>query len=131
MTVYVDNMRRRARVGRINARWSHLMADTHTELEEFARRLGLAPVWLQHAGDHLEHYDVTDTVRAQAVKMGAQPMKYGRESGLYTMWRAAVMRGDTEDAKRLYGAFLWEHARNWDDLDLFTAGSLPQSGHDS
>lgn len=41
MTVYVDDMRVPARVGRINARWSHLMADTDEELHEFAARLGL------------------------------------------------------------------------------------------
>lgn len=32
MTVYVDDMRRPATVGRISARWSHLTADTREEL---------------------------------------------------------------------------------------------------
>lgn len=41
MSVYVDDMRRPARVGRISGRWSHLMADSHDELEAFARRLDL------------------------------------------------------------------------------------------
>lgn len=42
MSVYVD-MIRAGRVGRINSRWSHLYADTHAELETFARQLGLRP----------------------------------------------------------------------------------------
>lgn len=41
MTVYVDDMNRAGRVGRISSRWSHLYADTHAELEDFARQLGL------------------------------------------------------------------------------------------
>ncbi len=36
MTVYVDNMRLSAQVGTISGRWSHLMADSDDELDEFA-----------------------------------------------------------------------------------------------
>jgi uncharacterized protein DUF4031 len=59
MTVYVDNMLRPARVGRIHSRWSHLLADTHTELMAFAEQLGLRPEWLQHPGSYREHFDLT------------------------------------------------------------------------
>lgn len=45
MTVYIDDMRRPARVGRLNAVWSHLMADTDDELHAFAARLGLRRSW--------------------------------------------------------------------------------------
>lgn len=76
MTVYVDNMRRPARVGRINARWSHLVADTPAELAEFAARLGLNPAWIQHPGTHREHYDLTDTRRADAIRLGAVEVTY-------------------------------------------------------
>lgn len=96
MTVYVDNMRRPARVGRTSARWSHLLADTHDELEAFARLLGLRPEWIQHEGRAIEHYDVTDTVRARALKLGAVPMRYGREGGLFTLLKAAKAAGDAE-----------------------------------
>jgi hypothetical protein len=41
MTVFVDDMRRPARVGRITADWSHLYADSDDELHAFAARLGL------------------------------------------------------------------------------------------
>lgn len=83
MSVYVDDMRRQAKVGncRANARWSHLMADTSEELAEFAARLGLKPAWLQHPGTHREHYDVTDTRRAEALKIGAQSISYPRGTG--------------------------------------------------
>ena len=43
MTVYVDNYRRPTTIGRLNGRWSHLTADTPTELHTFAGRLGLRP----------------------------------------------------------------------------------------
>lgn len=78
MSVYVDDMRVTAKVGRVraNARWSHLMADTHEELEAFARRLGLRPEWIQKQGRRTEHYDVTDTVRAKALELGAVSIRY-------------------------------------------------------
>lgn len=77
MTVYVDDFRVPARVGRINARWSHLTADTQAELHEFAQRLGLRREWFQ-TGEFPGHwhYDVTDGKRAQAIQLGAQPIKW-------------------------------------------------------
>lgn len=78
MTVYIDNMRRRARVGRINGVWSHLFADTHEELMEFAQRLGLKPEWLQHAGTYREHFDVTESNAVPALQLGAVPINYPR-----------------------------------------------------
>ncbi|MBO0872636.1 MAG: DUF4031 domain-containing protein [Pseudonocardia sp.] len=84
MTVYVDDMRRPARVGRIRARWSHLMADTTPELLTFAARLGLRRVWIQHEGTPIEHFDVTDSMRAKALHLGAVPVRYGREGAEIT-----------------------------------------------
>lgn len=78
MTVYVDDMRRPARVGRISGRWSHLFADTHDELVAFARRLGLRPEWIQHPGTHREHFDLVDARRIQALAFGAEPISYPR-----------------------------------------------------
>lgn len=77
MTVYVDDMRVQATVGRIAARWSHLMADTPEELAAFARRLRLRPEWVQCPGTWKEHFDVTDSVRAKAIALGAVPVSYG------------------------------------------------------
>lgn len=79
MSVYVDDLNRPSRVGRISSRWSHLFADTHDELEDFARQLGLQPGWIQHAGTHREHYDLTAGKRAQALHLGAQPISYLRD----------------------------------------------------
>ncbi len=81
MTVYVDDMRRPARVGRLNAVWSHLMADTDEELHAFAARLGLRRAWHQHPGRPTSHYDLTESRRREAVKLGAVEIGYmSRES---------------------------------------------------
>lgn len=88
MTVYIDDMQRPARVGRISARWSHLLADSSDELMTFARRLGLRPAWLQHPGTPREHFDVTETKRQQALALGAVPIRYGREGGTLTLAKA-------------------------------------------
>lgn len=77
MTVYVDDMRLPARVGRIEARWSHLMADTDAELHAFAASIGLRRSWAQYPGTWKSHYDVTDSKRAQAIRAGAVPIGYG------------------------------------------------------
>lgn len=80
MTVYVDNMGMPAKVGGLSGRWSHLTADTEDELHEFAERLGLKREWFQTCrkwcgvpGDPCVHwhYDVVQTKRRQAIKLGA------------------------------------------------------------
>lgn len=76
MTVYVDDMLRPTRVGRLTSRWSHLMADTHEELMEFAARMKLQPAWLQHPGSYREHFDLTEPRRTAALRMGAQAITY-------------------------------------------------------
>lgn len=81
MTVYVDDMQRRARVGRLNAVWSHLLADTDDELHAFAAKLGLRRSWHQKPGTPISHYDVTEPKRQLALKLGAVPIGYmSRES---------------------------------------------------
>ena len=47
MTVYVDDASIAATVGRLAARWSHLIADDQDELHAFALRLGLRREWFQ------------------------------------------------------------------------------------
>ena len=81
MTVYVDDMRLPARVGRVEGRWSHLVsdlpgADGTAELVGFAQRLGVDPRWLQHPGEPTEHFDLTDPLRARALALGAVPIAY-------------------------------------------------------
>lgn len=93
MTVYVDDMQRRARVGRITANWSHLMADSPAELRSFASLLGLNPGWIQHPGTHREHFDVTSPVRMRAIELGAQPMSYPRETGRHISGKRTTYGG--------------------------------------
>ncbi len=84
MTVYVDDIRIPAKVGRFEAKWSHLIADSRDELHEFAQRLGLRRSYFQDPAVngkpkadpgtlHAEmwHYDVTESKRQQAIRLGA------------------------------------------------------------
>lgn len=82
MTVYVDNFRRPATVGRVRGRWSHLTADTPAELHELAEQIGLDRAWFQARCKHGPcptvdgvcahfHYDVVDRKRAEAIAAGA------------------------------------------------------------
>jgi hypothetical protein len=82
MTVYVDDMRLPARVGRIHERWSHLMADTDAELHAFAAQIGLQRHWAQDPGTWKSHYDVTDAKRSSAIAKGAVPIGYGSPEAL-------------------------------------------------
>jgi hypothetical protein len=85
MTVYVDNFRCPATVGRIRGRWSHLTADTVGELHDFAARLGQRREWFQARCKYGAcptidgvcvhfHYDVVDRKRTDAISMGAEPI---------------------------------------------------------
>jgi hypothetical protein len=72
MTVYVDSVA----PCQPNAKWRHreschMFADTHDELMDMARRMGLRPAWLQSAGTHTEHFDLTENRRRQAIGYGA------------------------------------------------------------
>lgn len=93
MTVYIDDARIPAQVGRHRTTWSHLFADTQEELHAFAARLGLRRSWFQdpvktgkpkaRPGSRAAqnwHYDVTEGKRRQAVALGA----------LEVGWRDAV-----------------------------------------
>jgi hypothetical protein len=84
VSVYVDNARIPAQVGRYSGRWSHLTADTETELRAFAARLGLPASWwqtcktstaCQPAGRCVHwHIDITDRHRTAALAAGAIPI---------------------------------------------------------
>jgi hypothetical protein len=73
MTVYVDDWRQRARLGHVDAQWSHLIADSDDELHQFAARLGMKQAWFQSdpRRPHRSHYDVTEALRHQAISLGA------------------------------------------------------------
>ena len=69
MTVYVDDAQNP--YGRM--KMAHLMADTTDELLEFAYHLGIKTKWLQNAGTPTEHFDVSQTKRDEAIRLGAKP----------------------------------------------------------
>ncbi|MBL7259168.1 DUF4031 domain-containing protein [Actinoplanes sp. LDG1-01] len=100
MTVYVDNYRCHATVGRLTGRWSHLTADTSDELHTFAARLGLRRAWFQArcrystcpAPDGVcvhYHYDVIDSMRTRAIRTGAHPIDIRDLGALITARRTA------------------------------------------
>jgi hypothetical protein len=87
-------MQMSARVGGINGRWSHLIADSQQELHAFAARLGLKRQWFQDPMTNMAsakagrtpkpgsyeaeswHYDVTASKRALAIRLGAVPIEW-------------------------------------------------------
>jgi hypothetical protein len=64
--VYVDD----ERIPWRGKAWCHLVADSLSELHEFANRLGLKPEWFQSQSKY-PHYDVTVPVRDRALGLGA------------------------------------------------------------
>lgn len=66
MAVYVDQLSHTNFQGWIFGPHSHLMADTDSELDEMAARLGLNPDW-----KHRDHFDLTIKNRHRALALGA------------------------------------------------------------
>jgi hypothetical protein len=69
VTVYVDDA---VTVWR-GERWAHLMADTLDELHLFAAAIGLPRRAFQDKTSGA-HYDVTATLREEAIALGAVPI---------------------------------------------------------
>lgn len=67
MSVYVDDMR--APFGRMVM--CHMFADSRDELLAMALRIDVPFKWLQNAGERHEHFDLSLSKRALAVKAGA------------------------------------------------------------
>ena|GEM_PF-424546 len=91
MTVYVDDWRQHARLGPVEASWSHLLADDPEELHRFARRLGLRRAWYQEHRRHpaLNHYDVTEEARCRAIDLGAVRVTWREAGRMVRCWRRA------------------------------------------
>ena len=91
MAVYVDDMNIRADVpdgGRVvRSRWSHLFADTETELRAFATKIGLKETWIQHPGQPHVRFDVVRRMRQRAIAAGARPVTW-RQAGEFFAGRA-------------------------------------------
>lgn len=74
MTVYVDD----AVVHWRGRRWAHLMADTLDELHAFAASLGMPRRAFQDKASGA-HYDVTEELREQAIRLGAVAISRHRD----------------------------------------------------
>jgi uncharacterized protein DUF4031 len=106
VTIYVDNFRVPAQVGRRAGSWSHLFSDTSVEeLHEFAQRIGLKRSWFQPRNRRYDrgpdrvwrnHYDVTESKRVEAIAAGAIPI---------------TIREFSEIAQRLTAAEVSDHER--------------------
>ena len=84
MTVYVDDMFPTKPVPRWPYKEScHMVADTREELEEMAIAIGLAHHWIQHEGEHNEHYDLTRNRREKAIELGAVPIPWRKMAELF------------------------------------------------
>ena len=70
MTVYVDNARNP--FGRMLM--AHMVADTTEELCAMATKLGLRPEWIQKPGTKQEHFDISQSKRAEALRFGVTPI---------------------------------------------------------
>lgn len=79
MAVYVDRPRffpprggAVERAGRKHGhRWSHMWADSQTELVLMGKQLGLKSSWMQVSNQGLYHFDLVPTRRAEAIRLGA------------------------------------------------------------
>lgn len=81
MAVYVDDMFKYPLGQFRGMKMSHMMADTDEELHAMADVIGLQRKWFQ--GDH---YDVSMTLRARAIKHGAKEVTL-REMSQYAMFK--------------------------------------------
>jgi hypothetical protein len=78
VAVYLDDWRQPARLGPVDDRWSHLVADDEDELHDFAARLGMRREWYQHkpSRPHQAHYDLPERRRPDALALGAVPVSW-------------------------------------------------------
>ena len=93
MTVYADDVRIPATVGRVAGAWPHLYAgpfDDPAELHQLAAAIGLRRGWYQDKPWPHGHYDVTEPRRRSAIAAGAVPVTW-RETG--QIMAAARARG--------------------------------------
>lgn len=82
--IYVDNAAIPCKIGKVTSDWSHLTADTVTELREFADKIGLpAELFRNRAGGIW--YDVHLTGRRTAVEYGALPVTWQEHMRLGTL----------------------------------------------
>jgi Protein of unknown function (DUF4031) len=95
MSVYIDDWRQCARLGPVEDRWSHLVADSDEELHRFALCLGMRRSWFQsnERRPHQGHYDVPERLRNDALELGALPVTWRQVGGMMRDRRAGWTGG--------------------------------------
>ncbi len=96
MTVYLDDWRQPARLGPVEDRWSHLVADSDEELHAFASLLGMRREWFQHkeSRPHQSHYDLPERSRQQALTLGAVAVTWRQLGRMMRQRRSEPPSGD-------------------------------------
>ena len=91
LTVYVDDWRQRATVRDRADRWSHMLADDPDELHAMAEALGIPRRGYQihRRSPALNHYDLPEILRRQAIALGAVPVTWRQMARLTRQWRRA------------------------------------------
>lgn len=89
--VYVDNMYLNpiGQFGRM--KMSHMAADTHDELIDMAKKIGVNTKWIQDEGTGGEHFDISMGKRELAIRAGAKAV------GMYELCPAMVERMGPND----------------------------------
>jgi hypothetical protein len=75
--VYIDNFNAPYR----GMKMCHMIADTTEELLDMADKIGVQRKWLQDGGTYNEHFDICQTKRLKAIRLGAKEitmMQLGR-----------------------------------------------------
>ena len=86
MAVYVDDMQ--APFGRM--KMCHMVADSNAELLAMVDLIGVHRKWIQKAGTHKEHFDISLSKRALAVKAGAEQIT------MRDLWQIMKARREVE-----------------------------------
>jgi hypothetical protein len=99
LTVYVDDWRQRATIRQRDDRWSHLLADDPDELHDMAARLGIPQRGYQRhrRSAALNHYDLPESLRLQAIELGAVAVTWRQLARLTREWRRAGARPGPPD----------------------------------
>ncbi|MCK5606659.1 DUF4031 domain-containing protein [Candidatus Pacearchaeota archaeon] len=98
--VYVDELVKSS----VTKRWPyvtscHMIADSMSELHEFAKRLGLRRYWL-HESSSMHHYDLTAGTREKAIRFGAESITC-RTLGKKIAERRKVIKARVKTTKRV------------------------------
>ena len=94
MTVFVDDMKAPFR----SLLMCHMVADSDAELHAMADAIGVARQWHQAPPKHDSHYDLAQSKRALAVKLGAVEVTLRQCAAMNIRRRVTGSLGEPDDA---------------------------------